>query len=120
MHERSLLLALLKQVSQIMADHGGAEVEEIAVEVGALSGVEATLLRSAFIEFAKSLPGATLKVNEVPITAICQDCIRTITMERFLSLCPACQSSRVQITGGDTFRLLHVTLKDNTNGCQSA
>ncbi len=116
MHERSLMLALLKQVARIQTDHNGAVVEEIAVEVGALSGVEAVLLQSAFAEFAGSYPGTRLLANEVPVTAICQDCGQRMTMERFASLCPVCQSTKVQITGGDTFHLLYVTLKDNPTG----
>lgn len=113
MHERSLMLALLKQVARIQADHPGAVVEDIAVEVGALSGVEPALLRSAFSERADSYPGATLLMHEVPVTAICQECSRKITMDRFLSCCPGCQSTRVQVIAGDTFRLLHVTLREN-------
>lgn len=116
MHERSLMLALLNQVARIQAEHEGAVVEEIAVEVGALSGVEPILLKSAFAEFAESYPGTALLMNEVPVTAICQDCGQTMTMERFLSRCSICQSTSVQITGGDTFRLLHVTLKDKPPG----
>jgi Zn finger protein HypA/HybF involved in hydrogenase expression len=33
-------------------------------------------------------------------------------VERFSSECPACHSPMVQITGGDAFRLLYVTLRD--------
>lgn len=114
MHERSLMVALLKQVSRIQADHDSAVVEEIAIEVGVLSGVEAILLQSAFGEFAEMYPGARLLANEVPVTAICQDCGQRMSMVRFVSLCPKCQSPKLQITGGDTFRLLHVTLKDHS------
>lgn len=110
------MVALLKQVAAIQAEHNGAQVDEIAVEVGALSGVDASLLQSAFTVFAETFPGAILRVNKMPVTAICQDCQQSVTMQRFLSCCPACQSLKMQITGGDTFRLLHVTLKDNPPG----
>ena len=114
MHERSLMLALLKQVARIQTEHDGAAVEEIAIEVGALSGVEPVLLQSAFAELAESIHDARLLMNVVPVTAICQDCSQRMTMERFLSRCSQCQSPNVQITSGDTFRLLHVTLKDKS------
>lgn len=116
MHERSLMLTLLKQVERIRAEHDNAPVTEIAVEVGVLSGVEATLLTTAFSEFADSFPDAQLNIQELPVTALCQECQHIITMDRFLSVCPSCRSSKVQITGGDTFRLLHVTLNDSARG----
>lgn len=116
MHERSLLLALLHQVSRIQAEHGDAAVEEIAVEAGWLSGVEPALLRSAFLEFAPQYPQASLTVQTVPVTAQCQACRHAWDMDRFTGACPACRSPLVQITGGDALRLLYVTLKENSDG----
>ncbi|MFO0811906.1 MAG: hydrogenase maturation nickel metallochaperone HypA [Gemmatales bacterium] len=114
MHERSLLQALLKQVNQIQVEHGQRDVEEIAVEAGALSGVEPLLLSTAFTEFAPQFPHARLTIQVVPVSARCQSCQQTWTMEQFSSECPSCHSSLVQITGGDAFRLLHVTLGDHS------
>lgn len=116
MHERSLMLALLKQVDHIRAEHQMLPVDEISIEVGKFSGVEAALLQSAFLEFKPAYPGAHLTIRESPVTAICQDCRQPIEMERILSLCPFCQSTKVQITAGDTLRLLHVTLKESPDG----
>lgn len=112
MHERSLLLALLTQVDRIQAEHDHAPVEEITVDAGRLSGVEPTLLCSAFEEFTPRHPHARLIVKESPVTAMCHNCSQTWAMDRFVSQCPHCRSLRVQITGGDAFLLLHVTLKD--------
>ncbi|HQR05201.1 MAG TPA: hydrogenase maturation nickel metallochaperone HypA [Gemmatales bacterium] len=113
MHERSLLMALLHQVHCIQAQNGDADVEEIAVEAGPLSGVEPDLLSTAFTEFTPQHPYARLTIRVVPMTFLCKSCCQTWTMERFASECPACLSTNVQITGGDAFRLLHVTLKDS-------
>jgi len=114
MHERSLLQALLKQVNQLQAEYGQNEVEEIAVEAGALSGVEPLLLSSAFKEFAPQFPNAKLTIQVVPVTALCQSCCQSWSVAQFSSECPACHSPWVQITGGDAFRLLHVTLRDRS------
>jgi Zn finger protein HypA/HybF involved in hydrogenase expression len=40
-------------------------------------------------------------------------------MEQFQSICPLCQSTDLQIIGGDTFRLLHVTLNELPLGVTS-
>lgn len=117
MHERSLLVTLLKQVSAIQVEHGGAAVQEIAVEAGSLSGVEPLLLQNAFLEFAPRFPEAILSIQRTPVTARCQTCHHSWSMDVFLSECPACHQPRVQITGGDEFRLISVTLKDHDRGC---
>jgi hydrogenase nickel incorporation protein HypA/HybF len=116
MHERSLIAALLKQVARIQAEQGGGYVSEIAVEVGPLSGVEPALLKSAFAEMSIEFPDTMFIVHEVAITALCQDCGHTNTMSRFRSQCSKCLSVRLQITGGDTFRLIHVTLHEHLSG----
>jgi hydrogenase nickel incorporation protein HypA/HybF len=116
MHERSLIAALLKQVGRIQVEQGGGLVTEIAVEVGPLSGVEPALLKSAFDEMSAEFPNSMFIVNEVAITALCQVCGQTNTMDRFRSQCSKCHSVKLQITGGDTFRLLHVTLHEHLSG----
>lgn len=112
MHERSLLLAMLRQVNRISAENNHADVEEIVVEAGTLSGVEPDLLRAAFQELHSQYLHTKLTIRVIPVTARCQSCGQVWNMEQFKSECPACHSPKVQITGGDAFRLLHVTLKD--------
>jgi hydrogenase nickel incorporation protein HypA/HybF len=114
MHERSLILALLKHVAQIQSLHDGAAVSEIAVELGPLSGVEPELLRSAYESLAE--PGAKLVIHEVPLEVRCLACRTCNSMQTFESICPQCQSTDLQIIGGDTFRLLHVTLNELPSG----
>lgn len=115
MHERSLVTALLKQVAQIQSEHGAAAVREIVVEVGPLSGVEPELLNSAYADLVKS--DAQLVIKRVPLTVYCLWCRFTSSLDRFQSVCPCCQSMDLQMTGGDAFRLLHVTLDVIPRGC---
>lgn len=117
MHERSLILAILKHVAQIQSLHDGAAVTEIAVELGPLSGVEPALLRSAFESIAES--GVKLIIAEVPLEVRCLTCGSCSSMQRFESICPHCLSTDLQIIGGDAFRLLHVTLNELPSGVTS-
>ncbi len=116
MHERSLVKSLIRQVEQILADQGGDAVEEVAVEVGPLSGVEPLLIQEAFSDLIQKsrATGAHLSIREVPITAYCQTCDSTLEIEKFHFRCPDCQSHDIRVTGGDVFRLLHVTLRQNS------
>ena len=112
MHEGSLVRSLLRQVSDLLAEHQGDSVETIRVEMGPLSGVERPLVEIAFAQQVESTAcrGATLIVEEVPLTARCQQCMTDFEIERFRFSCPDCSSTRVQITGGDEFRLLDIDI----------
>jgi hydrogenase nickel incorporation protein HypA/HybF len=113
MHERSLVQSLLRQVERVRIEHRGDAVDEVAVEVGPLSGVEPLLLREAFTALTPgtSAAGARLSVNEVPLIARCRGCGTSSTVLDFTFRCPACGGQALAVTQGDTLRLLHVTLR---------
>ena len=112
MHEASLVRSLLRQVSELLVEHAGDSVISIRVEMGPLSGVERPLVEIAFADQVDSTPcrGAELQVEEVPLSAVCRDCGNEFDMKRFRFVCPACESTRVQVTGGEDFRLLDIEI----------
>lgn len=113
MHEASLVRSLLRQVSELLVEHGGDSVVSIRIEMGPLSGVERSLVEIAFADQVDSTPcrGAELQVEEVPLSAVCRDCGNEFDIERFRFVCPACESARVQVTGGEDFRLLDIEIR---------
>ncbi len=113
MHETSLVQALLRQAAAVLDQHGGAGLEQIRVEIGPLSGVEPLLVASAFDRLveATACRGAVLVIEEVDLGARCCDCSHEFTIEQYRFVCPACASRAVQVTRGDEFRLLDVTLR---------
>ena len=113
MHEASLVRSLLRQVSELLVEHGGDSVVSIRVEMGPLSGVERPLVEIAFADQVGSTAcrGAELQIEEVPLSAVCRDCGNEFDIERFRFVCPACESARVQVTGGDDFRLLDIKIR---------
>ena len=124
MHEASLVRSLLRQVSDLLIAHNGQAVETIRVEMGPLSGVEGPLVEIAFQQLVNDTlcRGASLIIEEVPLSAVCRDCGVEITIERFRFRCTACDSPRVQVTGGDEFRLMDVDIqtKEKTRLTQAA
>jgi hydrogenase nickel incorporation protein HypA/HybF len=113
MHEASLVRSLLRQVSDLLIAHDGQAVETIRVEMGPLSGVERLLVEIAFKRQVNDslCCGATLQIEDVPLSAVCRDCGDEFDIERFRFRCTACDSPRVQVTGGDEFRLLDVDIQ---------
>ena len=113
MHEASLVRSLLRQVSDLLIEHDGESVETVRVEMGPLSGVERPLVEIAFqLQVHDTLcRGATLIIEEVPLSAVCRDCGNEFDIERFRFVCRACDSTRVGVTGGDEFRLLDIGIQ---------
>ncbi len=113
MHEMSLVRSLLKQVERLALQHDATTVTGIEVEIGPLSGVEPVLVREAFdtLVATSSLAGAVLIINQVPLLCDCRDCRHPFELASFRFKCPNCGSTAVQITSGDQFRLLNVTIE---------
>jgi hydrogenase nickel incorporation protein HypA/HybF len=121
MHEVSLVRLLLDQVAAVSAEHGGAQVEEFLIEIGPLSGVEPLLVRSAYehLTTGSADPRARLVIKEVPLEGVCENCNRTLIVERFRFVCPQCGSSNVRIIRGDECRLASVTIHEPESANES-
>lgn len=120
MHEQSLVKMLLQQVETIRLKNSAGSVkeapteeirvEEIRVEVGPLSGVEPTLLHSAYERLTEAEPSrARLVIDEVPLTAQCKECDQEFEVQEFVFQCPRCQGN-VRVTRGDQMQLASVSL----------
>lgn len=116
MHETSLVQSLLSQVAAVVADHADCRVETIRVEIGPLSGVEPLLIQSAFerLQVESSCREAELVIESVPLTCRCRDCEAEFELAGFRFQCPECGSSTVQVLRGDEFRLIDVTIADDS------
>lgn len=114
MHERSLVQALLRQVTDLAAGYVGGEVQQVRVRVGEFSGVAPELLSTAYDELVQStaLQNSTLKIERVPLTATCQDCTNEFQIKGFRFQCDQCGSLRLSIQGGDEMLLDSVVIEE--------
>lgn len=112
MHEFSLVRMLLAQVAEVMSSHRAESVERIRVEMGPLSGAEPELVSMAFDQLVEDSPcrGATLMIERVPLSCRCGGCDSEFDLIGCRFQCPYCNSCSVQVTRGDEFRLLDVTI----------
>jgi len=92
-HELSICQALLIQLAEIARDRGAEAIERIVLEVGPLSGVDASLLARAF---------------EV---ACLRSCAAQATLSIDRLLCGACGGYRTRIVAGDELQLRRVELR---------
>ncbi len=113
MHEYSIVQSLIRQAEAIIACETG-KATEIHVSIGPLSGVEPLLVESAFehLAAASQLSDAVLRIEETELQARCRDCNDEFVIRSFVFECPHCDSRQIDVTGGDDFRLVSITVEE--------
>jgi hydrogenase nickel incorporation protein HypA/HybF len=111
-HELSLCDDLLGQIVAIAEQHNAQSVESITVQIGALSGIEPTLLDSAFtlIKVGTMAEQAQLIMETSPVTVLCGMCGAQSEVTANRLLCNACQSHETTLLSGDELILSSVAL----------
>ncbi len=116
MHELSLVKALCAQVLIAAAPVVAQKIRRMKIAIGPLAGVDPALVQSA-VEQVRTDYGLTqceLQIEQVSLQALCRECQLSFTIEDFVFRCEKCGSSKVQVTQGDEFQLLSVTVEDTT------
>jgi hydrogenase nickel incorporation protein HypA/HybF len=113
MHELSICQALLDEVEQLARSRRARRVLRIAVDIGALSGVEATLLERAFtVARAGTIAAdARLELRTPPLWVRCRRCERQRQAMQPQVACDACGEARVEPCGGDELLLRQVEME---------
>ena len=101
MHEMSIAEGILKIAFDVMNKNNCSTIRSIGLKVGEMSGVEIESLTMAFNVLTKNSPadGALLKINRVPITAVCNKCRKTFHVDRYNFFCPECDGVLILQTG---------------------
>ena len=113
MHEMSICQSLLSQVATIARSHDSHRVLRIEIEVGPLSGIDASQLASTFevMRRGSCAAGATLTVVATTVTVICTDCGSYNGASPNRLACPACGHLRTDLASGDELRLMRVEME---------
>ncbi|MCX6269471.1 MAG: hydrogenase maturation nickel metallochaperone HypA [Bacteroidetes bacterium] len=108
MHELSLALEVIELVQREAGKQGLSAIQEILIEVGDLSGVEADAFQSALELLVKNtiLNDAVVKIIQTHGKGICAACNKEFEMKNRLDTCPGCLCFPSEITGGKEFRVL--------------
>lgn len=105
MHELSLAMDLVDQLTEVVTSEKASKVLEISVVIGAMSGVERVPFEFAFPEAARNTPleGAVLNILEIPLVLKCNHCGLESEPDELIMVCPGCNSISVEIIKGKEF-----------------
>lgn len=112
MHEYSIVQALLEQCEAHAAANHAAHVDKIVVKIGVMSGVEPSLLQTAFDTFKEGTVcgGGEFVMNIQPVTIRCRGCGYEGGLGERSYCCPRCESTDVAITDGEDMILMSLEL----------
>lgn len=113
MHELSVCLSLLEQVTSIAAERSAAKVTRIELNVGPLSGVEAELLRNAYPLAAAGTiaENAELIIHSAEIVVQCTSCDAETKATPNRLVCGQCGDFRTRVVSGDEMILQSLELE---------
>ncbi|MGF1724868.1 hydrogenase/urease nickel incorporation protein HypA [Photobacterium nomapromontoriensis] len=113
MHEYSIVSALIDQCESHARENNASSVTRVAIKVGVLSGVEPTLLKTAFETFKQEgvCRDAILEMQIQPLVIICHQCRQESLMEARQVMCPHCQSLDTKVIDGEELLLMQLELE---------
>jgi hydrogenase nickel incorporation protein HypA/HybF len=114
MHELSIARALVAEIRRIIADQEDGCVTAAEVDIGPLSGVEASQLAEAFriLTADGELSQMALHLYEVPLLARCNACCRQFEILDYQFRCPHCGDHNLLIERGDGVIIRTLTIAD--------
>jgi len=107
MHELSLCEGVLQILEEHAVSRGFKQVKGVWLEIGALSGVDPEAMRFGFDAVMKGTlaEGAVLEIIDLPGTAWCMSCGKSVPVKARYDACPDCGGYQLQVTGGDEMRI---------------
>ena len=107
MHELSIVMSIIDIAErQAIANHARV-IDEIELDIGALSGIELNALEMAWNQAVKQtmLQQAVKKINHIAAKAQCLDCDAEFAIERYDDACPVCGQHVLAIIQGKELRV---------------
>ena len=107
MHEMSLCEGVLQILESESAKQGFSKVIAVWLEIGDLSSVECDAMLFSFDAVTRNslADGAKLNIINVPGSAWCMQCARSVVVKQRFDECPDCGSYQLQVTDGDEMRI---------------
>lgn len=113
MHEFSLAIEVINLAQREAEKNMAESIQEITIEVGDLSGVEADAFESALDLLVKDsiLANADINIIRTPGKGKCNACEFEFEMSFRMATCPKCKCFPSEISGGEEFRVVSLVVE---------
>lgn len=113
MHEFSLAIEVIELARREAEKNNAKEIQEISIEVGDLSGVEADAFESALGLLVKDsmLGNARIEILRIAGKGKCISCNLEFEMNQRMATCPECRCFPSEISGGGEFRVVSLVVE---------
>ncbi len=107
MHELSVVMSIIEIATTQMEGADASEIEEIELEIGALSGVEENSFEFAWKQAVRNTPlqNAVRKINHIEGLATCLDCMIDFSITQLYDACPVCGGHFLNIKKGKELKV---------------
>ena len=115
MHEMGIATEIVRIVTEsIPADMADPKVARINLKVGKLAAVVPQSLQFCFEIAAKDGPaeGAELRIEEIGVSARCNDCANLWQVDAPTFRCPKCQSNSLEMLSGRELDIDSIELEE--------
>jgi hydrogenase nickel incorporation protein HypA/HybF len=115
MHEMGIATEIVRIVTEsIPSDMADAKVVRINLKVGKFSAVVPRSLEFCFDLVAKETPaqGAELNIQEIAVTARCNECQHNWQISEPVFYCPKCNSGSLAVLSGRELDIESIELAD--------
>lgn len=113
MHEYSIVQSLLDSCDENARQNNATKVTKVVVKIGVMSGVEPSLLQTAFDTFKEKTicEEAEFIINMQQVLVKCNSCSQESTLQKLQYCCPKCQSTDLNILDGEDMYLMQLELE---------
>jgi hydrogenase nickel incorporation protein HypA/HybF len=110
MHE----LAIAESIIDALKEQVKGKITSIKLRIGEMSGVVPESLRFSFqiASEGTAAEGATLDIEHVPLTAMCNNCLETFRIQNYCFECSGCGRSNFKVISGRELMIEEVEVED--------
>lgn len=110
MHEMSITEDILAIIRGEMKKYSLTRLVSVKLRIGELTAIDPESLRFCFDACIKKtgLDGASLEIEDVPLTGRCSRCAATWKVTDLAMICPACRSTDVEKIAGTELDIISI------------
>ena len=113
MHEYSIVQSLLDSCDENAKANNATKVLKVVIKIGVMSGVEPSLLQTAFDTFKEKTicEEAEFVINMQKVVVRCHACNSESILEKLEYHCPKCESVELDIIDGEDMFLMSLEME---------